>query len=220
MTFYRFSLLTTLLSYSSDNLDDLVDYTNVEFGKLCTNFRLNKLSLHSDKTKFLLITHNNSIVDSKHKIFINNNIPNENDPEQFFELQRVSNSDRIPAIKYLIYFNDSLSFKYHISYLWNKISKALYSLRSVKNILPPKSLKNLYYSLFHCHLVYAIEIWSSTSNAALYLLITKQKTAIRIIANKNYNDHTEPIFKELSILPLSDLITSSNLKFFHSYVFN
>jgi hypothetical protein len=42
----------TALSYSSDNLDDLFDYTNVEFGKLCTNFRLNKLSLHPGKTNF------------------------------------------------------------------------------------------------------------------------------------------------------------------------
>jgi hypothetical protein len=41
-----------------------------------------------------------------------------------------------------------------------------------------------------------------------------------MIANKNYNDHTEPIFKELSILPQTYLITSTNLRFFHSYVFN
>jgi hypothetical protein len=211
----------TALSYSSDNLDDLFDFTNAEFGKLCTYFRVNKLSLHPDKTKFLLITHNNSIIEGRHKIFINNNNPGENDPKNIFELQRVTNGDKIPAIKYLgVYFDENLSFKYHINYLSNKLSRALYSLRSVKNILPAKSLKNLYYSLFHCHLVYAIEIWSSASNTTLYPLITKQKAAIRIISNKNYNDHTEPIFKELSILPLTHLITSTNLKFFHSYVFN
>jgi hypothetical protein len=78
----------------------------------------------------------------------------------------------------------------------------------------------LYYSLFHCHLIYAIEIWSSVPPSTLQPLITKQKVAVRIIANKKYNDHTEPIFKLLSILPLTDLITSSNLKFFHSFVFN
>jgi hypothetical protein len=49
-------------------------------------------------------------------------------------------------------------------------------------------------------------------------LISKQKAAIRIIAGRKYNDHT--IFKKLSILPFPDLITTSNLKFFHSYVFS
>jgi hypothetical protein len=86
-------------------------------------------------------------------------------------------------------------------------------------MLPLHSLKTMYYSLFHCHLVYAIEIWSTVSPSALQPLINKQKAAIRIVANKRYNDHTKPIFKELSILPLTDLITTFNLKLFHSFVF-
>ena len=44
--------------------------------------------------------------------------------------------------------------------------------------------------------------------------------AIRILANKTYNAHTEPLFKILEILPLNDLINFFKLKFFHSYVFN
>jgi hypothetical protein len=81
-------------------------------------------------------------------------------------------------------------------------------------------MKTLYYSIFHCHLIYAIEIWSSTNPSFLQPIFTKQKAAVRIIANKKYNDHTEPIFKSLSILPLNDLIIHANLKFFHSYVYN
>jgi hypothetical protein len=48
-------------------------------------------------------------------------------------------------------------------------------------------------------------------------LIPKQKGAIRIISNKKYNDHTEPLFKDLNILPLPDPITLFNLKLFHSF---
>jgi hypothetical protein len=50
-------------------------------------------------------------------------------------------------------------------------------------------------------------------------IISKQKAAVRIIANKRYNDHSEPLFKQLSILPLKDLINLFNLKLFHSFVF-
>jgi hypothetical protein len=181
----------------------------------------NKLSLHPDKTKYLFVTYNNTPTESGHRIFINNNNGTENDNLKIFELQRVSATDSVPAIKYLgVFFDENLTFKYHITFLNTKLARALYSLRNVKNILPPKALKTLYYSLFHCHLVYALEIWSTASSSLLQPLILKQKAAIRLLANRRYNDHTEPLFKELSILPLSDLILVSNLKLFHSYKFN
>ena len=50
--------------------------------------------------------------------------------------------------------------KYHTSSLKNKLSKALYALRTVKNLPSQKSLLLLYNSIFNCHLLYAIQIWS------------------------------------------------------------
>jgi hypothetical protein len=211
----------TALSASDANLLDLYSFVNTEFHKLCTYFRKNMLSLHPDKTKFLLISPNNLHNNTNLKLFINNNNPGENNPARIHELFSVSPSDKIPAIKYLgVYFDSQLNFKFHLSQISKKLSYALYTLRSVKNLLPPHSLKTLYYSLFHCHLVYGIEIWSAVPPSAIKPLITKQKTAIRILANKSYNAHTEPLFKSLEILPLSDLINFFKLKFFHSYVFN
>lgn len=218
-----FSLLfadDTALTASSVDIDNLFDFVNTEFHKLCAYFRRNKLSLHPDKTKYLLISPNSNL-NCDRKIFINNNNNNENDQVKIFELQRVTNNDQTPAIKYLgVYFDSNLNFKYHISQVLKKLSYALYSLRSAKNIFSQRYLKTLYYSLFHCHLIYALEIWSSAPNSSLQPSITKQKIAIRLIAGKRYNDHTEPLFKQLSILPFTDLVLLSNLKFFHSYVYN
>jgi hypothetical protein len=166
----------------------------------------------------LLILHNNTLTQPHHKLFINNNNAFENHQCNIIELNRVLPTDEMPAIKYLgVYFDQSLNFKYHISQISKKLSHALYSLRQVKNILPPNALRTLYYSLFHCHLVYAVEIWSNVPSSLLNTLVTKQKAAIRLISNKPYNAHTEPLFKALSILPLSDLITYAKLKFFHSF---
>jgi len=207
----------TALTASSNSLDELFTLVNSEFQKLCTYFRINKLSLHPDKTKYLLIS-NTTLNTQNHKIFINNNNNNEDDPTRIHELSRVSTTDIVPAIKYLgVYFDPQLNFKYHISQISKKLSNALFSLRRVKNLLPPNTLKTLYYSLFHCHLVYALEIWSCVPQSLLQPLITKQKAAIRIISNSHYNAHTEPLFKALSILPLTDLITLCNLKFFHIF---
>jgi hypothetical protein len=211
----------TALSASALNLNDLFAFVNVEFQKLCTYFRKNMLSLHPDKTKFLLISSSTQLPPPHLQILINNNNLDENDPTKIFPLSCVTSQEKVPAIKYLgIYFDPQLNFKYHINQISKKLSYALYSLRSVKNFLPAHSLKTLYYSLFHCHLIYGLEIWSAVPLSLLKPLITKQKMAIRILSNKTYNAHTEPLFKSLEILPLNDLILLSKLKFFHSYVYN
>ena len=210
----------TALAESSNDLVQLFSTVNSEFHKLCTYFRRNKLSLHPAKTKFLLITHNNAIISPDLKIFINNNNSNENLTGNIIEIGRITSEDTVPAIKYLgVFFDPLLNFKFHISQLSKKLSYALFSLRQVKNFLPLPALKSLYYSLFHCHLVYAIEIWSCASQSLLKPLISKQKAAIRIISLQSYNAHTEPLFKSLSILPLMDLIEISNLKLFHSFFY-
>jgi hypothetical protein len=83
----------------------------------------------------------------------------------------------------------------------------------VKHILPADALKTLYYSIFHCHLIYAIQIWSSTTSSNYKGLFQLQKTAIRIINNAKYNAHTEPLFKSSEILPLPDLVDFFKLQF-------
>jgi hypothetical protein len=113
----------TALTHSDDNYDDLFNHVNTEFNKLCTYFRLTKLSLHPDKTKYLLISHNSVPTEFHHKIFTNNNDIGETEASKIFELKRVTNTDKIPAIKYLgVYFDEGLNFKYHINYLSNKLS--------------------------------------------------------------------------------------------------
>ncbi len=90
-------------------------------------------------------------------------------------------------------------FKYHIRTICAKTSRALYMLRTCKNLPLQKALKTLYYSLVHSHLVYGNQIWSSASAGAISELLRKQKAAIWIITNSRYNQHTEPLFKHLAV---------------------
>ena len=219
-----FSLLfadDTALTASADTYEELFTTVNAELHKLCTFFRINKLSLHPDKTKYLLIPFNNSLPPANLNLFLNNNNPNENNPLLTSKLSRVLPTDNTPAIKYLgVYFDPNLNFKFHINHISKKLSSSLFALRRVSNILPQHSLKTLYYSLFHCHLIYAIEIWSSAAPSLLKPLYTKQKAAIRLISLQPYNSHTEPLFKTSNILPLPQLVTYFKVKFMHSYIYN
>ena len=117
-----------------------------------------------------------------------------------------------------MFFDENLDFKYNLLKISSKLSRALFALRSVKKILPSSALISLYYALFHCHLVYAIEIWSCASWSNINELYLKQKAAIRIISNSTYNAHTQPLFKKLKILPLNLMVDFFKIKFMHSVI--
>ena len=87
----------------------------------------------------------------------------------------------------------------------------------VKNTLNQKSLLLLYNSIFHCHLLYALQIWSWSRSGPQNEIFKMQKAAIRIVSGSSYNSHTEPLFKKLQVLPLPDLITFSKLQFMHRF---
>jgi hypothetical protein len=174
--------------------------------------------LHPDKTKFIIISNSHIVHNTAVSVFINNNNPDQNNPNFIHEIQRVNLSDPVPAIKYLgVYFDPGLSFKYHVQQLSSKISKALYHLRCVKNVLPASALINLYFALIHSHLTYAIEIWGAAAQYLINELFVKQKTAIRIISNAKFNAHTAPLFKKLGILPITLLVKNSFINIMHHH---
>ncbi len=208
----------TTLAISHDNIHTLITTVNQEFKKICEYFRINRLALHPKKTQFMTFSNSKAIHDLQIDLYCDNNNEYEQNHNLITPIQRVSDNDKIPAIRFLgVHFDQNLNFKYHIKIIRTKISRSLYSLRAVKNILPQDSLQQLYHTLIHCHLIYAIQIWSSTSPANFQNLVTLQKSAVRIITNAKYNAHTEPIFKKCNILPLPNLIEFFKLQFMQRF---
>jgi hypothetical protein len=98
------------------------------------------------------------------------------------------------------------------------VEKIFAKIRTVKNTLNKKALKALYYTLIHCHLVYAVQIWSCCNKKLLKNLFSKQKIAIRLVGGLKYNAHTEPTFKKLGILPLPSLTDFFMIQFMHRFL--
>jgi hypothetical protein len=219
-----FSLLfadDTTLSDSDKDVHTLVNRVNMEFRKVSHYFRVNKLSLHLDKTKFMLFSSNKTVQSLDIELFINNNSPNveEENPNFLHKMEQIHSTSKIPAMRFLgVFFDPQLNFKYHVGQIISKVSRALFILRTVKNILTPKALKSLYYSLIHCHLIYALPIWSVCNQQMQTELFKKQKSAIRAIAGLKYNDHTEPHFKKLEILTLPLMIDFFSIQFMQRFV--
>ena len=68
------------------------------------------------------------------------------------------------------------------------------------------TIKSIYYGIFHSHLLYVCTGWGQNLNSK-YCINLLQKKAMRIISFAHYDAHTLPIFAELNIVKLSDLIS-------------
>ena len=112
------------------DLNEIVTRTNSELKKVCTWFRANRLSLHPEKTKFMVFSNNENLIDFEEiDLYLDYNNPDQNEPNLVKKLSYVNSKSDIPAIKFLGFFLDcNLNFKYHIQAIRKKISKSLSKL--------------------------------------------------------------------------------------------
>ena len=82
------------------------------------------------------------------------------------------------------------------------MARAIFAISRVKHFIPHKALKSLYYTLIHSHIAFGIQAWGNGNTRKLEIL---QKRSLRIINNKGYRSHTDPIFKSEKILKVLDV---------------
>jgi hypothetical protein len=207
---------------SHKDLPTLINYVNDEIQKIANWFRANKMAVNISKTKYIVFHGKGKPVNmgNLNVVYNNNDIGKFNDPANISILERVYNNHPnkdSKSYKLLgVHLDETLSFKTHIENIGNKISKSLYIINRVKNFLPKKSLRNLFFAVVHPHLTYCLNIYSCTAKSNLNRLIILQKRAIRAINLANYNSHTSQLFTDSKILPLDKLITQAKLLFMHS----
>ena len=107
----------------------------------------------------------------------------------------------------------------HINHISKKISKAIGILYQLKHIYPQRILFTLYTTLIVPHLNYCLILWGSyiKENHRLHLL---QKKALRIITNSHYIAHSEPIFKDVRCLKITDMFSVAIWKFYFKLMNN
>jgi hypothetical protein len=204
-------------------LADLTKYVNEELQKIANWYRSNKMAVNTSKTKFMIFRTHGKVVNPNdcHVVYNANEIGKQADPSQIMSIDRIHNEGTESSFKLLgVHFDEFLSFNQHITHLCAKISKSLYCISKIKNFIDLVSLKKLYFAMVHSSLIYCINVYGCANKTALTPLFLKQKQAIRIISNSGYRDHTAPLFQQLNILPLEQLIYYSKIKFMHNYTFN
>ena len=121
-------------------------------------------------------------------------------------------------IKYLgITIDTRLNFEEHIGIVAKKISRSLGVMCKLRNVLPPKALLILYYSMIHPHLLYGITIWGNTYKKYLKRLRTLQNKAVKVLGGGRWQDHASAYYSQINILKLEHLYTYEVAKLMHKY---
>jgi hypothetical protein len=213
LSLYLFADDTTCLAEHQE-LPALVDFINKELEILSKWFTTNRLALNISKTKYIIFRTKGKKIDS--------NIPSLN--INGTSLKRVHNNADLEddqSFKLLgIYLDEYLNFDKNTDVLCAKLTRANFCLRRSANVIPEKSLTELYHSMFHSHLLYCINVYSCTSIKNLNRIKLLQKKAIRIITKSKHNAHTNTLFKKMKILPLESLLKFKKLQFMHSVHYN
>ena len=120
-----------------------------------------------------------------------------------------------PGLFLCVFLDENLSWKTHIKYTENKISKNIGILFNARPFLNKKSLLSLYYSYIHSYINYGSVSWGSTCRTNLKKINSQQKHALRIIFNKSKFEHTSELFKSSKILNVYKLKIFNTAVFMH-----
>ena len=117
--------------------------------------------------------------------------------------------ENVKNCKFLgVHINEHMNWKDHMIYVKSQLSKATGTINTIKDYVPKKVLRSLYFSLIQPYLIYCLPIWGSNHNCTEFNdIFIIQKRAIRIITNStikinNQYKHTKPLFQKTNNLTL------------------
>lgn len=166
----------------NSNNDDTEINNNLSY--LYEWFRINNLSLNSNKTKCIEFV-----------------LPNVRHVERniSFKLEQL---DFIDSARFLgITLDSKLQWGAHIETLSYRLSSAIYAIRKIRKLTDVPTARLVYFSYFHSLLSYGLILWGSAADInAVFLL---QKRAIRAIYGLRRFDSLRDRFKKINIMTVT-----------------
>ena len=186
-------------THLSEKLSKIESVMNRKLKKLTEWLRSNKLSLNSGKS---VIFH------SKTKQELN---------EITIKINK-SKLSPVPNVSYLgIVLDESLSWDAHIKKLCKKLAQTNGILSKLCHHVPQKTCISVYFSFFYSFFLYGSLAWQFTSKTNLNRVFILQKKCLCIITFSFYKDHSNPLFKDLKLLKLCNILESEIMKFFYKF---
>ena len=190
------------LSLSGKNPVHLINMANSELTLLYYWCIANRISINTLKTVFMLFS--NRPITQLPPVVMKFNYT--------YEIIK-----RVESTKFLgIFYDERMSFKCHINYLCQRLSRISSLIYRLKDMLPTFVLKTLYHAHISSILSYCTVIWSGATPTSLTPLIRLQKRIIRNITVSDFLAHTAPLFQQCRILNIENVLKLALGSYFYS----
>ena len=164
----------TNILFSHPDLNQLILRVNIELDNISKWFKVNKLSLNTDKSNYMIFKnrYNNRTYDDLNIVIDGNQI------------------SRVHDTKFLgVIVDDCLTWNKHTTNVANLVSKYSGILYRLKTFLHVGILFSLYKTLVLPHIMFCNLIWADKNNCNLDTIHRKQKRIIRLCSNANFLAH-------------------------------
>jgi hypothetical protein len=191
----------TIILNSSHSIQRIKVSLSHDIANICDWLCANRLSLNTSKTEIILFQPKSKHSKKNLTLKINNKI--------------IYPSNKI---RYLGVILDSrLTWRDHLTELSSKLSRANGLLSRIRHYVDARTLRSLYYSLFHSHLSYGCLTWGSARKSELNRIVKLQNQALRIMTFSDFSEPTSALFAQLGILKLNDVIVLNLRLFMHDW---
>ena len=162
------------------NVDEIKEHLVPAFSKVCRWLNINKLSLNTVKTEFMIIGIQNGI----------GKLDRNPDGTPYMI---VGASDcrirRVKSVKSLgLMVDDTLTWSDHIDYISTEIKRRIGVMKKTSKCLDKNSLLMLYRTLIETHFRYCNVVWGQCNDTLTDRLQILQNKAARVITNVKYED--------------------------------
>ena len=200
-TTYHFADDTNLLNISKD-YKSLQNKVNKDLKSLHKWLTANKISLNDGKTELIYFRKSGPAPTLNIKLHGQRLVP-------------------CTSVKYLgVYLDEFLNGEAHCHELVKKLNRGNGMLAKARHYVPHLELKNIYHAIFSSHLMYGAQVWSTKLLSVNEKVSRLQKSAMRIMTFSDFKAHSEPLFKDLSILKFQHSIDLANCVFVYDFLHN
>ena len=135
----------TCIFISNSLLTNLEAKCNEELKNLHERCSANKIQINTDKSTYLLLSQRQKKNNPHVNLLYNN-----------------STLTCADSTKYLgVILDNQLHFKPHVASVQTKLSRAMAIMSKLRHLFPSSPLLQLYYALFHSHLLYGLPLWEN-----------------------------------------------------------
>ena len=114
--------------------------------------------------------------------------------------------------------DEGLTWKFQTEKIKSKLSRSCGLLAKLRHYNNLDLLRTVHFATFDSIMRYAVQVWVQNKNTTFKEIEKLQNKAIRIMCFKSKLEPTKPLYRELKILKIRDLLTLNNCQFVQDHM--